>query len=142
MAAEIKKIQVKDIITEMDKPATLDIGSSLMQVAEAIAKDPNHMIVITEKGKPRGVLTDEDIVTWVKDKAKGTVDLSKVTARDLNPKPMINVLSISSLDDAIGVFTATRVNKLLVTDPDGTLKGILTKMRAIETIRRQQMKAL
>jgi len=138
--AEIKKAQVKDIIK--DKPTTLDIGSSLMQVAEAIAKDPNHIVVIAEKGIPKGVLTDADIVAWVKDKAKGNVDLSKVTAADLNPKSMINILGISNLDDAIGVFTTTGVNKLLVKNPEGNVIGILTKMRAIDYIRQQQVKKL
>ena len=138
---EIKSILVKDLITEKDKTTSRDIGSSLAEVAGAIAKDPNHIVVITENGEPRGVVTDEDVVSWVRDKAKGNVDLSKVTAADLNPKPMINVQSATSLDDAIGVFKTKGVNKLLVRDPDGTIR-LLTKMRAIDFIRKQQMAAL
>ena len=136
---ELKEVKISDI--KVDQPTKLEIKSSVTQVAEAIAKDPNHMVIITENEVPKGVVTDADIITWIK-AATGTVDPTKAKAGDLNPKPIIKIVNTSSLDEAIGVFTTTGFNKLLVIDVDGTLKGVLTRMRAIDAMRRQQLRAL
>lgn len=136
---ELKEVKISDV--KVDQPTTLDVKSSVTQVAEAIAKDPNHMVIITENKVPKGVVTDTDIITWIK-AATGNVDPTKVKAGDLNPKPIIKIVNTSNLDEAIGVFTTTGFNKLLVIDVDGTLKGVLTRMRAIDAMRRQQLQAL
>jgi hypothetical protein len=136
MAEKTRRIKVERIIAGRAEPKTLNINSSLTDVAKAIASDPNHLAVVMDGGKVKGVLSDEDIVTWVRDNATKKKDMSKVKALDLNPKPMISVYSESSLDDAIEKFRMKGVGKLLVTDSNGKPIGILTKMTALDTIRK------
>jgi len=68
--------------------STLDVGASLMDAIHAVMKDGVHSVIITEEGKPVGIITRRDMLCKLFFQKDYT---EKTTAGDIMTHPLITI---------------------------------------------------
>ncbi|MEA3282697.1 MAG: CBS domain-containing protein [Euryarchaeota archaeon] len=101
---------------------TADISDSLMDITKEMIKYDRSSAVITEDGKPIGIITERDISRKIipDDRKPSTVPLSEIMT-----SPLITVDQNTSVSDAIQMMLSKKVRRLPVFR-NGTLIGIIT----------------
>lgn len=94
---------------------------TVADVAKVMVKKAVGSVVVEEKGKPIGIVTERDIMEAV---AKGK-DLDKTTAGGIMTQPVITTSSTMELDEAVKLMVLYNIKKLPVVD-EGELVGIVT----------------
>ena len=79
-------------------------------------------VVIEEKGKPVGIVTDGIIFRLI---AKNQNPL-KLSAKDVMAHPVHTIHEDASLEDAEEAFQQSNVSRLVVIDDKGQVKGIVS----------------
>ncbi len=103
---------------------TLPIDSSVMAAAQLLKRSRVGSVIVTDKGKAVGILTERDIVH--KAVAEGK-DLSKVTLKSIMSKPLKVIGASQSIADAALALKENRVKRLPVVDKKGQLVGIVSE---------------
>ncbi len=116
LPSAVKGIMTKPIITT-------ETDSSVHEAAELISSKNVGSIVVVQKRKPVGIVTERDIVERVV--AKG-FDASKVLMEEIMSKPLIAVKSNLSLINAIRFMQKKKIRRLLVIEKK-RLIGIVTQ---------------
>jgi CBS domain-containing protein len=112
-------IYVKDIMTRRVRTSAVD--STIEEAAKSMAKWKIGAIVIVEKGKPTGILTEGDISRFV---AQGLDP--KIARVSLARKKLITTTPNERVEVAAKTMADAGVKKLPVVD-EGELVGILTQ---------------
>lgn len=101
---------------------TADIGDSLVNIAKEMIKYDRSSAVITEDGKPIGIITERDISRKIipDDRKPSTVSLS-----ELMTSPLITIDQHTPVSDAIQMMLSNKIRRLPVFRND-TLIGIIT----------------
>ncbi|MDP2706986.1 MAG: CBS domain-containing protein [Burkholderiales bacterium] len=113
--------KVGDIMTS--PPRTLDVTASVMDAATLMREGDFGDVVVLEKGRLCGILTDRDIVVRVL--ATGD-DPSSVRVGDICSRVLVTVSESDSIGDAVRLIRAKAVRRLPVLDDDGKLVGIVS----------------
>ncbi len=100
----MKDILVADIMTR--EPVTVSPASSLLECAKKMVKRDVGSLIITDRKKLVGFISQRDIL-WALIK-KSNADLTKITAVDISPK------------------------KIAITRPDATIKSAIEKMKKLK----------
>jgi CBS domain-containing protein len=114
--------KIKDLMrTEID---TIDVNSTILKSAKMMSKNKRNegYIIILEKGKPVGIVTERDIVN--KGVAKG-LDPSKTKISEIMSTPLITINPDEDMLDASNLMVEKNVRKLVVTK-DEIIYGIIT----------------
>jgi len=114
-------VKVKDFMSK--KVISLDLNSKLEEVARVMGEKRIGSIVITEEGKPKGIITERDMV--VKVMAKG-LDYRDLKAKDVMSYPLITINKERSLEEAAEVMLTKGIRRLVVVDEKGEMVGIIT----------------
>ena len=80
-------------------------------------------IVIVERGKPVGIVTDGIIFRLIA-KKRNPLNLS---AKDVMAHPVHTIHEDAGLEDAEDAFLKSKVSRLVVVDDKGQVKGIISK---------------
>ncbi|MFT7625986.1 MAG: CBS domain-containing protein [Myxococcota bacterium] len=88
---------------------------------------------------PRGILTDRDIVIGVV--AESGDGLDELIVQDVVARPLVCIHEDAEVDIAITTMTEAGIRRIVVTDADGVLTGILAVDDIIE-IMADQLDAL
>lgn len=112
----VKNVMAKPVIT-------VDAGSPIYEVAKIMSEKGIGSVVVAEKGKHIGIVTERDIIQRVV--AKG-LDASKVSAKDIMSKALITVNGNTPIINAIRIMEKNKVRRLLVVER-GRLVGIVTQ---------------
>ena len=117
MSYQIKDIMTKDVIT-------IDLDASVTDVACVMAADKNFggYVVILEKGRPVGIITERDIVNKIA--AQGN-NQSKTKASEIMSTPLITIDPDEDLLKASNILQKHNISKLVVIKND-ILYGIVT----------------
>jgi len=101
---------------------TADIGDSLVNIAKEMIKYDRSSVVITEDGKPIGIITERDISRKIipDDRKPSAVSLSEIMT-----SPLITVDHNTPVSDAIQMMLSNKIRRLPVFRND-TLIGIIT----------------
>nr|QNO50036.1 inosine-5'-monophosphate dehydrogenase [Methanosarcinales archaeon ANME-2c ERB4] len=101
---------------------TADIGDSLVNIAKEMIKYDRSSAVVTEDGKPVGIITERDISRKIipDDRKPSTVSLS-----ELMTSPLIIVDQNTPVSTAIQMMLSNKIRRLPVFRND-TLVGIVT----------------
>jgi len=106
---------------------TIDSGSSLAQAAALMRERHVGALVVTtgtaEGPRVDGVVTDRDLV--VSALAEG-LDAASVDIGDLASERLVSVNELDDLSDAVAAMQASGVRRLLVTDDEEQLTGIVS----------------
>ena len=113
-------ITISDMMTK--KLETIEESSSIQDAAKRM-KDTNvsSLVVVDSEGKPRGIVTEHDIVrkAWVND-----ISTSKVTNKEIMSPKLITIGPDSSASTAVDIMLQNNIRHLLVVDKANTEKPI------------------
>ena len=112
----VKNVMTKSVIT-------IDKDNSVFAAAKAMSKKGIGSIVVTDEGKPIGIITERDILQRVV--AKG-LDASRTKMKDTMSKPLMTINGNMPIINAIRIMEKNKVRRLLVIEK-GKLVGIVTQ---------------
>ncbi|MBW6442388.1 CBS domain-containing protein [Patescibacteria group bacterium] len=110
---------VSDIMTR--NPITAKPNESLLSCAKKMIKKRIGSLVLVEKGKLKGIVSQKDILWAIVKKS----DLSKVKAKDVSPKKLITLKPSAKISEAISKINKNHFYRLPVVK-EGKLMGLLT----------------
>ena len=114
--------QVKDFMTK--EVITINLDAPVTDVARVMAADKNvgGYVVILEKGRPVGIITERDVVNKIT--AQGRNQL-KTKASEIMSTPLITIDPDEDLLNASHMMQEHNISKLVVTK-DEILYGVIT----------------
>jgi CBS domain-containing protein len=117
MVSQVKKYMTKEVIT-IDYDATVTDAANIMTVD----KDYKGYVIVLQKGKPKGIVTEKDLVNKV---IVGGLDPTKTSVSEIMSTPLITVDPEDDLLKASQVMKEQNVRKLIVIR-DEIIYGIIT----------------
>jgi len=104
------------------KLETIEESSSIQDAAKRM-RDTNvsSLVVVDSEGKPRGIVTERDIVRKA---CVNDVSTSKVTNKEIMSPKLITIAPDSSASTAVDIMLRNNIRHLLVVDKDNTEKPI------------------
>lgn len=103
---------------------TLTVDSSIQDAAQLLKKSRVGSVIVTNKGKAVGILTERDIVYKVVAEGK---DSKKAPLKSVMSRPL-KVIGVSqSIADAALALKSNKVKRLPVVDKKGQLVGIVSE---------------
>jgi CBS domain-containing protein len=125
LASSVKPVEVpvQDQVSAVmsTKVITAKANERVIEVLHAMVRHKIGSIVVVEKGKPLGILTERDITTMV---AKGR-NLRTVTVKNAMSKPLITIAPSEEIWKAVEEMVRNDIRKLPVIDND-KLVGMVT----------------
>jgi len=111
-------LSVEDIMTR--KVVTIDGDKTVGEAAKLMRRKKIGALVVTEKDKPVGIITEKDICERIV--AESKPNTTKV--KEVMSKPLITIKPKSLLTDAVELMTKHGIRRLVVMDK-GKLVGIV-----------------
>jgi CBS domain-containing protein len=114
--------QVKDFMTK--EVITIDLDAPVTDVARVMAADKNFggYVVILEKGRPVGIITERDVVNKITAQGRNQ---SKTKASEIMSTPLITINPDEDLLNASNMMKEHNISKLVVTKNE-IIYGIIT----------------
>jgi CBS domain-containing membrane protein len=143
-----RSVTAGDIMTREVTWVTPD--TPLADVAAAMGqRGVSGVPVVDRDGKVVGVISQKDFLTHLgvtepqnfmalvasclKTKACVALPIKKQQARDLMSAPPVTVGEDTPVRDIAALFTARRINRVPVTDPEGRLRGLVSRADLIRS---------
>jgi CBS domain-containing protein len=104
-----------------DTIARIRPGATLLEVADALAAGDVGVLVVGEKGKPQGVISERDLVTAV----AGRRPLDATTASDVASTELVWCDATATVAEVAEEMSERYVRHVLV-EEDGRLVGIVS----------------
>ncbi len=104
-------------------PVVADLDTSASELAKTMTVKRIGSVIITDDGKPVGIVTERDLVRRVL--AEG-LDSASIRASSICSKPVISCSEFADLEDAVDIMKDYNIRRIAVTDDDQRLVGILT----------------
>lgn len=101
----------------------VELNTTARECAKAMAKRGVSSAVITQRGRPVGIVTERDLVSKVMAEA---IEAEKVLVRDIMSTPLITISPDALLKEAADLMAQYRIRRLVVVDGSGALVGIVT----------------
>ncbi|MFB6346460.1 MAG: CBS domain-containing protein [bacterium] len=112
------------VLDKAEKPvATASKGASIMDVASMMGEYNLGCIVITERDKPIGIVTDRDLALEF---GQFNKDPANVKVESLMRKPLTTIEAGSSLMQIVQTMASANVRRLPVVDENDKLVDIVT----------------
>ena len=114
------------------KAVTIEAGESILDATESMQKNSSSCLIVTKKGKIKGILTTRDVVSRVV--AKG-LEPAKLTVGDVMSSPVIMLRPETSLSEALKIMIQRKIKKVpLITGDEGAaeLVGIISFSDVVE----------
>jgi len=89
--------------------ATIDIGSSATEASKSMAESNTGYLVVLEKGKPKGIITDRDITMKVVALEK---DPSKIKVSEFMSSPLITTDPDTHVDDTVELMIKYNIGRI------------------------------
>lgn len=124
MSTKVKDVMVRNV-------RTVNPEETILNATEIMNQHEIGCMVITENGKPVGIVTERDILKRVVSKRK---DPAKTKLNEVMSKPLVTVKPYITIASAARIMIKQKIKKLLVTD-DGQLMGILSLTDLIPLLR-------
>lgn len=90
--------------------------------AQRMQADGVGCVVVTDQGRPVGMLTDRDIALGV---LREDLDAEKLPVRDLMQSPVVALAEDASLAEAVKTLRRAAVRRLVVVDRERRVVGLL-----------------
>jgi CBS domain-containing protein len=117
MVSQVKKYMTKEVTT-IDYDATASEAAKIM----AVEQDYKGYVIVLQKGKPKGIVTERDLVNKV---IVGGLDPAKTSVSEIMSTPLITVDPEDDLLKASQLMKEQNVRKLIVIR-DEIIYGIIT----------------
>ena len=120
MSVPTHSMFVKDIMAV--NVVTMPPDASIFQVSKSMAEMDIGSVIITDKERPVGIITESDIVRRVIAKEK---DTKVTTASEIMSSPIIHVVPGTGLTEAMRVMAKSNIRRIAVLK-NNSLAGIIT----------------
>jgi CBS domain-containing protein len=105
-----------------EKLITVDVQTTANDAIKLMVEKDIGSVVVTEKGKPVGIVTERDILK----KCCLNAACQRVKVGEIMSKPLITVDANTPIGAAVELMVEKNIRRLLVTE-DGEVKGIVTQ---------------
>ena len=105
------------------RKVSVDSTASVAEAAASILKGEKGAVVVLEKKRAVGILTERDILEKVITLRR---DPAKTSVGDVMSAPLITIESDTSLSKAIAIMSKKGIRRLLITKK-GKVEGIVTQ---------------
>lgn len=134
----LKHKQVKEVMQLQVVQATGD--RNIFQIADLLATHQVSCVVIveresTEQPDPQGIVTEKDVVNY---QALG-LDLHQIPVQEVMSTPLLPISSDASLWDAHQLMQQHQIRRLVVTNQEGILAGIITQTTILQALDREDL---
>ncbi len=113
------------LIELIRKPITVGPNTSLIKTREILLKNKIKRVVIVEKKKPIGVITEKDIAKKIYE--LGTNPIKSVKAKDFKPKKLFTLTRENTVQDCAKMMKKHRISLVIILNKDKTFGGIVTE---------------
>ena len=103
----------------MNEVVSVEKDIKLVEVAKIFAKEGISSIVLINKGKAKGIITERDII-------KNIDNLNKKRISQVMSKKLVTIDYDKELEDALDLMKSKKIKRLLIIDEQDTLVGIIT----------------
>ncbi len=124
-----KNVRVKDIMSK--KSFSLDKNEKVMKAVRLMTEESISAIVILDKTKPIGIITERDLIKKVMLEKK---DPSKLKISQIMSKEPKKIGPNSTILNASKVMKKLNVRKLVVVDEEGNMLGMLSQTDIIQSM--------
>ena len=107
------------------KPITVSPNTSLSKIREILLEKKIKRIIVIEKTKPIGIITEKDIARKIY--SSGPTSISAIKAKDFKSRNLYVLKSENSIQECAKLMTKHRIGSVMILNSDDTLKGIITK---------------
>jgi CBS domain-containing protein len=111
---------VRDVMTRGVK--TIRPEDTVLEAVSKMNKFHIGSIVVTNNGRPMGIITERDILVKV---VEPCMDPASIRAKDVMSKPVITIEPNAAVEEAAKIMARARIKKLPVVE-GGKLVGIVT----------------
>jgi CBS domain-containing protein len=111
---------VKDVMNK--HVITVEPDTPLLEAAQIMADNHIGCLVVVQKGKPIGMVTERDILVAI----ASEVNIKKSKVKDIMTHYLITIGPNRPINKAIKLMTENKIKKLPVVDEKGKLVGIIT----------------
>ncbi|MBT8252172.1 MAG: CBS domain-containing protein [Nitrosopumilus sp.] len=126
---DVKKIKLLELIS---KPITIKPNTTLLKTRESLLKNRVKRVVIVDKKKPVGVITEKDIAKKIYE--LGSKPISAVVAKEFIPKKLFTLTQDNTVTECAMMMKKHRISLMIITNKDKTLQGIVTETDLVKAI--------
>ncbi|NND86170.1 MAG: CBS domain-containing protein [Nitrosopumilus sp.] len=119
---DFKSLKISELVTA---PITVGPNTTLLKTREILLKNKVKRVVIIEKKKPIGVITEKDIAKKIYE--LGTAPIKSVKAKNFIPKRLFTLTRDSSVQECAKMMKKHRISLVIIVNQDKTLEGIVTE---------------
>ena len=111
-------------------PPTVSPSEPVSSLSYILIRENIGAVIVIEKGKPIGIITEKDILERVLTQDK---DIYKTHAKDIMSTPLISIEANQPIRDALKLMNDKKIRRLAVME-EGSLIGLITERRLLESI--------
>ena len=119
---DIKNLKLSDLVK---KTITVGPNTSLLKTREILLENKIKRVIVVDKRKPIGVITEKDIAKKIY--GLGSSPIKSVKARDFKPRKLFTLTKDNSVQECAKMLKKHRISLVIILNQDKTLKGIVTK---------------
>lgn len=134
---DVKKTNLSELIT---KPITVSPNTTLLKTREVLLKNKVKRVIIVDKKKPIGVITEKDIAKKIYD--LGSNPINSVKAKDFTSKRLFILTRNSSVQECAKTMKKHRISLVIITDKDSNLEGIVTETDLVKAFLTKESESL
>ncbi len=118
----VKNLKLSEVISN---PVTVGPNTTLIKAREILLKNKIKRVIVVDKRKPVGVITEKDIAKKIYE--LGTQSIKSVRAVDFKPRTIFTLTRDNSVQECAKLMKRHRINSVIILNDDKTLDGIVTK---------------
>ena len=97
----------------------------MMKTRESILKHKVKRVIVTDKKKPIGIITEKDLAKKIYN--LGTKPIQSVKAKDFKPRKLFTLSKENTVKECAKLMKKHRISVVIILKKDKTLEGIVTK---------------
>ena len=124
-------MKVREAMTK--NPVTVNLNTSVYDVAKIMRKERIGSIIVSEKGGLSGIITERDLVRKV---LAGRKNPNNIKVSEIMSKPVISITEDEDLLTAAELMKKNKIRRLVVVDRSKNIVGIITTNDMARDMRR------
>jgi len=125
---DVKKSKLVKIIT---KPSTVSPNTTLLRVREILLKKKIKHVIVIEKKRAIGVITEKDIAKKIYQ--LGDTPIKSVKAKEFKPRKLFVLSKENNIEECAKMMKKHRISIVIIQNNEGIFEGIITKTDLMKT---------
>jgi CBS domain-containing protein len=125
---DIKNVKLSEVISN---PTTVGPNTTLTKTREILLKNKIKCVIVVDKRKPVGVITEKDIAKKIYE--LGAKPIKSVKAIDFKPNMLFTLTRDNSVQECAKLMKRHRISSVILLDENKMLDGIVTKSNLVSS---------